>query len=170
MPATRARLAEIARRNALKPFHGFTNHEGSNLAPIVARFPQWTLVEADRLWCAAFVYHCCMEAGFVFPPRPEECESGSLAGCLCWEEFAMKNSRIRYHRGDDFMPGPGDIVLYDRVFCEAEHDHMGIVLEADEDQLLVAEGNSPLGNQSGIITRARDEHIRSYIRLPDGFC
>lgn len=170
MTATRAHLAEVARRNALKPFHGFLDHKDSNLAPIVAHFPRWTLPEADSLWCAAFVYHCCMEAGFAFPCRPEECESGSLAGCSAWEEFAMKDCRIRYHRGNDFLPQPGDIVLYDRVFCDAEHDHMGIVLEADESHLLCAEGNCPLGNLSGIIPRARDEHIRGYIRLPEGFC
>ena len=82
----------------------------------------------------------------------------------------MKHSRIRYHRGDDFLPQPGDIVLYDRVFCNAEHDHIGIVLEADESHLLCAEGNWPLGNISGIISRSRDEHIRGYIRIPDGFC
>ncbi|MBO5501629.1 MAG: CHAP domain-containing protein [Clostridia bacterium] len=170
MTATRAYLAEVARRNALKPFHGFLPHEDSNLAPIVAHFPRWNLTEADGLWCAAFVYHCCMEAGFHFPYSPEECESCSLAGCGGWEEFAMKHSRIRYHRGDDFLPQPGDIVLYDRVFCDAEHDHIGIVLEADESHLLCAEGNSPLGNISGIISRSRDEHIRGYIRIPDCFC
>lgn len=169
MTATRVHLAEVARRNALKPYHGFLAHEDSNLAPIVAHFPRWNLTEADGLWCAAFVYHCCMEAGFVFPYSPEECESCSLAGCGGWEEFAMKDCRIRYHRGDDFLPQPGDIVLYDRVFCDAEHDHIGIVLEADESHLLCAEGNCPLGNISGIISRARDEHIRAYIRLPDGY-
>lgn len=168
MSANRIHLAEVARHNALKPFHGFSDHEDSNLAPIVARFPRWSLREADGLWCAAFVYHCCMEAGFLFPPKPEECESGSLAGCICWEEFAMKNCRIRYHRGDDFLPEPGDIVLFDRVFCGMEHDHMGIVLQAEEDQLLTAEGN--VHNRSGIITRIRDAHIRSYIRLPDALC
>ncbi len=170
MNATRQQLAEIARQNALKPFHGFVNGEDSNLDPIVRHFPRWNLVEADGLWCAAFVYHCCREAGFVFPYSPDECESCSLAGCGGWEEFAMKDSRILYHRGDHgFTPQPGDIVLFDHVFCHQEHDHIGVVLEAGEHHLLTAEGNCPLGNISGIINRARDEHIRSYIRLPEGY-
>ena len=44
---------------------------------------------------------------------------------------------------------------------------MGIVLEKREDKILAAEGN--LDNRSGIIERPIDEHIRAYIRIPDGF-
>jgi hypothetical protein len=169
MAATRTQLAQTARALALKPYHGYIHHQESNIAPIVAHFPRWNLVEADGLWCAAFVYHCCMEAGFRFPSRPEGCKSGSLAGCSAWEEFAIRDPHILYHKGDDFSPQPGDIVLYDYVFCQQEHDHIGIVLEADAQHLLAAEGNCPPGNVSGLVYRARDKHIRGYIRLPEGF-
>lgn len=33
------------------------------IEPIIKYFPKWNIKEADRLWCAAFVYYCCMEAG-----------------------------------------------------------------------------------------------------------
>ena len=68
---------------------------------------------------------------------------------------------------DDFIPGTGDIVLFDNVFCDVEHDHIGIILENKTDSFVVAEGN--INNLSGIIERKKDEHIRAFIRIPDGF-
>ena len=166
--ATREHLAEVARERALFPFHGEVEGMASNLAPIVGLFPTWSVKEADGLWCAAFVYYCCTEAGFRIPYRPKECKTCHLAGCLGWEEFASGDQRIEYHKGaDGFVPEAGDIVIYDRVFENKEHDHMGIVLEKRERSILAAEGNA--GNVSGIVERPVDEHIRAYIRIPDGY-
>ena len=64
---TRQALAAVAREKALLPFRG---GEGGNIAPLVAPFPKWSVAEADRLWCAAFVLHCCREAGFDIPYSP----------------------------------------------------------------------------------------------------
>ena len=165
---TRQHLAEVARNMAEVPFHGMLDALASNLAPIVRPFPKWTVEEADGLWCAAFVYYCCTEAGFEIPIRPDECRSCHLAGCIAWEEFAVSDPRIEYHKAAEaFVPEAGDIVLYDRVFEDAEHDHIGIVLEKREHMILAAEGN--IDNVSGIIERPIDEHIRAYIRLPDGY-
>ena len=166
--ATRTQLSRIAKTVAQIPLHGFEEGNGSNLAPIVQPFPHWTLEEADRLWCAAFVYYCCREAGFEIPIRPDECKSCHLAGCIAWEEFAEGDPRIGYHRGTEgFVPEAGDIVLYDRVFENREHDHIGIVIENRKNAILAAEGN--IDNRSGLIERPVDEHIRAYIRIPDGF-
>lgn len=94
----------------------------------------------------------------------------SLAGCGGWEEFALGDPRLEYHKpGDGFHPGPGDIVLFDRVFCGEEHDHIGIVLEARDGALITAEGNTLDDNISRIMRRPMDAHIRAYIRIPDGF-
>lgn len=65
------------------------------------------------------------------------------------------------------MPEEGDIVLYDRVFENREHDHIGIVIEKHENSILAAEGN--IDNKSGMIEHLIDRHIRGYIRIPDGF-
>ena len=65
------------------------------------------------------------------------------------------------------QPQPGDIVLFDRVFANKVHDHIGIVLENRPNSLITAEGN--LGNVSGVVERPKDGHIRGYISLPDGF-
>ena len=166
--ATRKYLAQAAGKAAQIPFHGCMEGKESNLEPIIRFFPKWTLREADGLWCAAFVYFCCREAGFEIPIRPEACKTCHLAGCIAWEEFAMGDSRITYHQdGESFVPEAGDIVLYDRVFENKEHDHIGIVMENRGDTILAAEGN--INNKSGIIERPKDEHIRGYIRIPDGY-
>ena len=166
--ATGEYLAEVAGKAAQIPFHGYLAGKESNLEPIIRFFPKWTLKEADGLWCAAFVYYCCREAGFEIPIRPDECKTCHLAGCIAWEEFAAGNPRIAYHKnGDGFSPEAGDIVLYDRVFENREHDHIGIVIENRENSIIAAEGN--LKNASGIIERPKDAHIRGYIRIPDGY-
>ena len=166
--ATREQLASVAKAMAQIPFHGFKEGEKSNLEPIIEPFPKWTIEEADGLWCAAFVYYCCREAGFEIPIRPDECKSCHLAGCIAWEEFAIGDSRIEYHKGrKGYTPECGDIVLYDRVFENREHDHIGIIVDKRENSIFVAEGN--VDNRSGIIERPVDEHIRAYIRIPDGY-
>ena len=165
---TRQRLAETAKKAALTPFHGTADGQESNLAPIVRNFPTWNVAEADGFWCAAFVYYCCVKAGFDIPCRPDECKTCHLAGCIAWEEFALNDSRLEYHsRTDVFTPDPGDIVLYDRVFEDKPHDHIGIVIEYRGQTLLVAEGN--VNNVSALVERPFDEHIRAYIRIPDGY-
>ena len=166
--ATRAYLTKVAKDMALIPFHGYMEGKESNLEPVIRFFPKWTLREADGLWCAAFVYYCCREAGFEIPYRPDECKTCHLAACLGWEEFAINNQRIEYHKGTDaFVPEAGEFVIYDRVFENKEHDHIGIILEKREDTILAAEGN--VNNISGIMERSIDEHIRACIRIPDGY-
>lgn len=163
-------LAETARRLALSPFHGFLGGQESNLLPLVQHFRRWDIHQADRLWCAAFVYHACITAGFQIPFSPDECTTGSLACVPAWEELAKKDPRIGYHMPDGFDPLPGDVVLYDHVFCNQPHDHIGIVIENHPDHILAAEGNIENGNISGIILRQKDHHIRCYIRLPENYC
>ena len=171
MMCTRAMLAEIAKAKALKPFHGTLPNSEPNIQPILSFFPRWSIEQADRNWCAAFVYYCCVEAGFHIPVRPKECISRNLAGCGAWEEFALGDKRIEYHPGNDdcFIPATGDIVLYDRVFINREHDHIGVVLENREDTIVTAEGNTYNDNISRVLERVKDEHIRAYIRIPNHF-
>ena len=166
--ATRAELAKIAEEMALLPFHGNLDRKGGNIAPLISYFPKWNENAADGLWCAAFVYHCCRRAGYDIPYSPDECVSCSLAGCGGWDEYARGDSRIGYHRETpEFSPSPGDIVLFDRVFCGREHDHIGIVLSASDTKICTAEGN--IENRSRIVIRNRGAQIRAYIRLPDGY-
>ncbi len=164
----RVTLAAIAKKEAQKPYKGKSNDCAPNIQQIVARFPKWSVDEANGLWCAAFVYHCVVSAGFQIPVRPKEC-SCSLAGCSAWEEWAQADNRIEYHSASDgfFQPAAGDLVLFDRVFNGTEHDHIGIVLENYDDCIVSAEGN--VENVSRILKRKKDGHIRAYIRIPDRF-
>ncbi|MCI9051089.1 MAG: CHAP domain-containing protein [Lachnospiraceae bacterium] len=168
--ATRKKLIEVAKQKAELPFHGYMEDEESNIEPMINLFPKWNIKDADKLWCAAFVYYCCIEAGFVIPYSPSECVTCSLAGCGGWEEYAIADCQIEYHKKEEtFIPKAGDIVLYDRVFIDQEHDHIGIILEVKENVLITAEGNIYNKNISGIVRRPIDEHIRAYIRIPDSY-
>lgn len=165
---SRSALANTARLEATKNYHGFVMETEPTIFDIIKLFPKWTIEEFDCNWCAAFVYHCCISAGLIIPVRPKECVSCNLAGCSAWEEWAMNDKRIAYHRADTpYEPVCGDIVIFDNVFCNSEHDHMGIVLENKGSSIVVAEGN--INNISGIIERKKDSHIRAYITIPDNF-
>ena len=159
------RLAEVAQQEAFKCFHGRIMGTESNIDDIVKLFPKWSIEEADGLWCAAFVLYCCNKAGLQIPYRPVEC-SCTLAGCSAWEEWAVADGRLTYLPGSD-EPSVGDIVIFDYVFCKSPHDHMGIVVGADDDRIMVAEGN--FNNVSCVVERKRDAHIRCYIRIPVNF-
>ena len=165
----RADLAAIARQEAMRNFHGNLPGQPLNIQPLVVPFPPMDIDKWDGLWCAAFVHYCCNKAGFRIPARPAEARSCTLGGCIAWEEWAMADPRVIYVSGRDesFTPEPGDIVLFDRVFEDHPHDHIGIVLEYSDDELITAEGN--VANVSAIVHRKRDHHIRSYLRLSDGF-
>ena len=136
----RVKLAVIAREEAEKPYNGKLNNYMPNIQDIVALFPKRSVDEANGLWCAAFVYHCVILAGFKIPVRPKE-SSCSFAGCVAWEEWAQADNRIEYH--------------------------IGIVLENYDDYIITAEGN--VENVSRILERKRNSHIRAYIRIPNNF-
>ena len=166
--STSQKLAEIAKTEAQRFFHGRVMKTEHNLHDIIGLFPKWHIDEADGMWCAGFVYYCCMKAGFVIPTKPKEC-TRSLAGCLQWEQWAIGDNGIGYFGADSsgFVPMAGDIVLFDNVFIDHEHDHIGVVVENKEASIIVAEGN--INNVSGVIERDKDLHIRGFIRIPDGY-
>ena len=97
------------------------------------------------------------------------------AAAVVWQGAAQGDKRIAYYDGQqairdaDFVWQEGDILLYDRVFINREHDHIGILLKLEEEKLVVAEGNVGDTNCSGVVRREKDEHIRAIIRIPDGF-
>lgn len=162
------KLVEAARREAMKFYHGYVSGTVSNLEKILECFPGWTKEEADGLWCAAFVYHCCRLSGFGIPIRPRGAVTCHLGGCIAWEEWALVDARVAYFgKGGDIVPQPGDIVLFDRVFHNSEHDHIGVVLEVKDGSIVTAEGN--FNNVSCIVERKMDEHIRGLIRIPENY-
>ena len=49
----RNKLAAVAREEAERPYNGKSDNCASNIQDIVALFPQWSVEEANGLWCAA---------------------------------------------------------------------------------------------------------------------
>ena len=165
----RRRLAEVAERLARVPFHGNTMGLRSNLSVLTEHFPRGPRSDFKRKWCAAFVYHCCILAGFPIPARHPEAVSCSFAGVLAWIQWAkLPQNRFYFSaRNPRFCPRRGDIVVYDRVFDPGPHDHIGILLSSDKKGLLVAEGN--VNDISTVVRRERNSHIRGYIRIPNTY-
>lgn len=121
-------------------------------------------------WCAAFVYHCCRQVGFKLPIRYPigVCR---FAGVAAWQEWAQLPEIQYFHSSQDkdFTPQRGDILIYEKLLSEQSHDHIGIVLACDEDELLVAEGNKDNKNQSALIRRDRWSKISGFVRIANDY-
>ena len=166
----REKLANVAKIEAQKCFHGNVMTVESNIELIAELFPKWSLDNWDDKWCAAFVYYCCIKAGFNIPVKyPDEKVTFNFAGCNAWEEWAnLSENKFYFSREHkNFTPEKGDIVLYDNVFCNKAHDHMGIIIENKIGSIKVAEGN--INNVSGVIERNKNNNIRGYIRIPNDY-
>lgn len=107
-------------------------------------------------WCAAFVYHCCWQAGFRLPIRYPNgiCRFAGVVAWLAWAQLP-ETDFLHYDGQDGFTPQRGDIVIYERLLSDHPHDHIGIVLGCDEDEIVVAEGNRDNQNYSSVFNRDR---------------
>jgi hypothetical protein len=137
----------------------------TNLQPITDLFgysETWTVDSYDNVWCAAFIYWCCANAGYKLPVRyANEAVSCNFAGCIAWEQWA-KLPEINCWLNKNEKPEIGDIVLLDYVFKNEEHDHIAIILNLSESIIETAEGN--FNNVSAIVKRPY-QNVRGYIRL-----
>ncbi len=159
----RAQIADIAERLAAK--HIIGELTDMDFFEIIKYFPEDNAFdEFKSAWCAAFVYHCCIQAGLELPIKPARVTL-RLACVKAWHEWAEANG-FCYLATSDFIPERGDIVIYNAIsFC----DHIGVVLSTEEAYILAAEGNIDNNNVSGIIRRKRDASIGSYIRIPNNY-
>lgn len=121
-------------------------------------------------WCAAFVYHCCRQAGFQLPIRYPN-GIYRFAGVGAWLEWAgLSETGFLYYDGHDgFAPQRGDIVIYEKLLSNDPHDHIGIVLACDEKEIVVAEGNRDNQNYSSVFNRDRRHCILGYIRIDNDY-
>lgn len=161
-----ANLAAVASAEAHRGFHGKVMGVPSNLQPIADLFPpaaDFSLDSWENCWCAAFVYYCCKKAGVKLPSRyPDARVTASFAACSAWEQWARLPDVGRY-RSRYEKPRAGDLVIYDGVFENGAHDHMGVIVAVDEGYIRVAEGN--VNNVSLVVTRPLDARIRCFIRM-----
>lgn len=121
-------------------------------------------------WCAAFVYHCCMQAGILLPIRYPN-GTHRLAGVGAILEWAQlpETGFFYYGEQENFIPQRGDIVIYEKLLSNKSHDHIGIVLDCEDQKILVAEGNKDNENYSSVFYRSREHNILGYIRIDDDY-
>jgi hypothetical protein len=161
-------LAQIAEKLARKPLRGDENKAGADLAPVLAHFTRKNHnIGFD--WCAAFVYHCCVQAGFEIPARYPEPIRYSFAAVPAWLQWAKLPGHRFYYSAQNrvFVPCRGDLVVFDNVLGNVPHDHIGIVLAVRRRELTTAEGC--VANASGIFRRRRGRCIRGYVRIPSDY-
>ncbi|SFC56111.1 CHAP domain-containing protein [Bacillus sp. 491mf] len=120
-------------------------------------------------WCAAFVYHCCMQAGILLPIRYPN-GNYRLAGVGAIFEWALlPETGFFYYDDQNSRPQRGDIVIYEKLLSNNSHDHIGIVLDREDQEILVAEGNRDNENYSSVFRRCRDRNILGYIRIDNEY-
>ncbi|GGH49400.1 hypothetical protein GCM10008014_13850 [Paenibacillus silvae] len=165
----RLELADYAERLAKQGIIGISEDE--HFRKICRYWPDsniYTVLKAN--WCAAFVYHCCMQVCIQLPIRYPN-QSYRLAGVGAWLDWSRLPETGFFHedRQDGFEPERGDLVVYEKLLTDDSHDHIGIVLSCEGEVLIVAEGNVDNLNYSGIVTRSRAHCILGYIRISDDY-
>ena len=171
-------VADIAETLAKRIIPG--EKANADYMKIIRYFPEETAFdELKNAWCAAFVYHCCLEAGLKLPLRTphtaKEVADCRFACVVAWYEWAMANDFCRFEK-DGFVPERGDIIIYKNIIPKDDKpenstwcDHIGIVLSCIDGTLIVAEGNVGNQNVSGIVERSLDETVGCYIRIPKDY-
>ncbi|MHA3774683.1 CHAP domain-containing protein [Verrucomicrobiota bacterium sgz303538] len=169
---SRLKLADVSRREAERRLQGDANYAGLAIEPYLAVFRDALNLncESDRFsnlnvgysWCCAFVYYCCLQAGFHFPPKPMPDYRYTLAAVPAWHHWATAGGF--FLSGDTTPAVLGDIVLFNNVAGGQLLDHIGIVVEVTPSFILCAEGN--VENRTGLFKRSF-ACIAGYVRLPE---
>lgn len=159
----RLRLAQIAEELAARPLVGDENKCGPDLAPILSYFPRDDMSIGFE-WCAAFVYHCCIQAGFALPIKHPRA-SCRFAGVKAWLDWSQLPETGFFHPAGDpsFTPARGDLVIFDDIVGNGPHDHIGVVIARKGDTIYTAEGN--IQNRSGLFKRDQRENVNGFIRI-----
>lgn len=171
----RLALAHIAREEAALALSGDASLAGEAIEKYLTVFREamnrngdcgtYSDLSVGYPWCCAFVYYCCLRAGFSFPPKPVPEHRWTLAAVRAWYEWAAAPGNDFYFPADDprRSPAAGDLVLYDRLLEDTELDHLGVVVAVQGSVLTTAEGN--VHNRSGLFQRPVATHVNGYVRL-----
>jgi len=168
---SRRKLASIARQEAELQLRGNANRAGSAIERYLSVFREalnlncettrYSDLNTGYRWCCAFVYYCCLQAGFRFPPKPELDYRYTLAAVPAWHHWAMTDGFLL--PADSATPEAGDIVPFNCVDVGQPLDHIGIALEITPAFVLCAEGGNE--NRTGLFERPFT-CIAGYVRLP----
>ena len=171
----RLALARIARDEGRLALAGSKNLAGEAIEKYLSVFREalnrnsGDVTYSDRRigypWCCAFVYYCCLQAGFTFPPKPIPDHRWTLAAVPAWCDWAsLPQNDFYFPAGDrSETPEAGDIILFDRMIEDRNLDHMGVVVDVAAEVVTTAEGN--FHNRSGVFERPLTRNINGYIRL-----
>lgn len=156
------KLAEIAKEEAMKFYHGNIMGSDSNLYIISEDFcnNDFTIDMLENCWCTVFVYYCVSRSGYKLGIKPSGAEH-SLGGVGTWEQWS-KLKEVNLWESAEI----GDIVLFNNVFDGNNPDHIGIVVNFSLDFIETAEGN--FNNISAIVRRSYS-YVRGYVRLEEKF-
>lgn len=158
-------LAAIAGELASRPLIGNADKYGPDLKPILDAFPREN-PDVGFDWCAAFVYHCCCEAGLVLPVRYPEPVTRNFAWVGAWLEWGQLHNFYFPISDKSFVPNQGDLIVFDNILGNGSNDHIGVVLGTEQDKIITAEGN--YYNKSGIFQRTQDQ-VSGYIRIDESY-
>lgn len=169
----RNKLSLIAKKEGLLRLHGNENFAGEEIEKYLStlreamnkngNYQKYSDLNVGYHWCGAFVYYCCKEAGFNIPEKPGT--RYTFAAVKTWHEWSVINGF--YYNSDEVKPSPGDIVIFDKIMSDLEMDHVGIIIEVQDNNLITSEGN--FFNKSGTFTREINNQIKGYIRISHTF-
>lgn len=102
----------------------------------LAKLPRGYKLRYDDAWCAAFMSYIGIRLGVTDVILPE-------VGCAPMIELYRKTGR--WMERDDYVPRPGDLVMYDwdatKGECTGDPDHVGMVMSVEGKTIHVIEGN-----------------------------
>ncbi len=148
-------IVTIARREALRGFHGALCGLESNLSPVLSRFEKDLDPEAD--WSAAFVCHCARLAGY---PARQTDEGEELSDAEAWETWGLERDLCLLRGQGEMELCPGDLVI-----LSDPPGHMGVVLECDEGSNRFTAAEGCVGGVSAVVERPNDRRVHARIRL-----
>ena len=169
---TRDHLADVAREAADPPVTGSGDLCGPEIEHFLAPMRQalnenagTTEYDSPRIgfhWCGAFVYHCCLSAGFRFSPKPIPEFRYTLGAVPAWQNWAKRSPEIEVVPASS-TPMRGDIVIYNAIFSGHPLDHIGVVLDCTAESLITAEGNVSNGTRVG--PRDLPGNVHAFLRF-----
>ncbi len=128
-----------------KGWLGYGERTGQHRAIIdvynrITPLPVGVRLDYGQHWCAAFTSAVGWKAGLSDIILPE---------CSCSRMIALYKKAKRWKEADDYVPQPGDLVMYDWAdgtnFAKTDNtgapDHVGIVTNVTGDTVKVIEGN-----------------------------
>ena len=157
-------LAQVAKKEAKKNYHGNTVAAISNLHPLMELFLEEEEVTFDLLnadWSGSFVYLCTQKAGMDLPLRyPDTRVRHCFAAVSAWEQYARLPKIHLWHSAAE-LPEVGDLAILEHA--PGGPGQMGVVLRVDGDVMELAMGN--YHNHSAVVEHSMTDGVRGFIRL-----